>query len=282
MFSMDGLLVKTEKTWMECNDVRLYGEIYIPDTVPAPALLICHGMNAQGFHLLKIYTQLAKTACRNGFVSFVFDFRGVGKSTGKFDYGFGEQQDVKCALNYLASRPEVVLNKIFAVGHSLGGAVALYALQNETRVKGLVLWSTPKNHNYNVKKFIKRTRGKLGLYAFLILSQIDKVLNVSRWHKLEVYGISLRHKDVEEKLMKLNECEAASKLGNISLLIVVGEDDDIVGVDEAQAIFASAHEPKSLLIIKSANHVYKGKEEELIAKTIDWIKNMEHKASLFA
>jgi len=272
--------VKTETTWMECNDARLYGEIYIPDTVPAPALLICHGMNVQGFHLLKIYTQLAKTACKKGFVSFVFDFRGVGKSTGKFDYGFGEQQDVKCALNYLASRPEVVPNNIFVAGHSLGGAVSLYTLQNETRVKGLVLWSTPKNHNYNVKKFIKRTRGKLGLYTFLILSQIDKVFNISKWHKLEVYRINLRPKYVREKLMKLNECEAASKLGNIPLLIVIGEDDNIVGVDEAQEIFALAHEPKSLLIIESADHVYKGKEEELISKTIDWIKNMEYNASL--
>lgn len=267
-----GSNVKTETMWIDCNSAKLYGKLYIPDVVPAPGLLICHGLNARGFHLLKIYTQLAEKACKEGFVALVFDFRGSGKSGGRFDYGFGEQDDVKSALSFLASRPEVASNNIFVVGHSLGGAVSLYALQNETRAKGLVLWSTPKNHSYNVKKFIKNTRGKLGLCAFLILSYLDKILNVSRLFKLEVYGVNLRHKDVREKLMKLNECEAASKLSKIPLLVVIGGSDEIVGVDEAKEIYNSAHEPKHLLIIDSADHVYAGKEDELIAKTIEWIK----------
>ena len=266
--------MKTETTWIECDEAKLYGNLYIPNALPAPALLICHGMNAQGSHGLRLYSRLAETACKEGFVVLVFDFRGVGKSTGQFDYGIGEQQDVKCALNYLATRQEVAPNNIFVVGHSLGGAVSIYALQNETRVKGLVLWSTPKNHNYNVRKFIRRTRGKLGLYAFLILSRIDKFLDISRLLKLEVYGVKLRPRGVREKLMKLNECEAASKLHNIPLLVVIGEKDIIVGVDEAEEIYRSANEPKSLLIINGADHIYKGKEQELISKTVDWIKKI--------
>jgi alpha-beta hydrolase superfamily lysophospholipase len=187
----------------------------------------------------------------------------------------GERQDVKCALNYLASKPEVASNSIFVVGHSLGGAVSLYALRNETRVKGLVLWSTPKNHDYNVRKFIARTRGKLGLYTFVILSRIDKIFNVSRLFTLEVYGIRLRQRYVREKLMKINECEAASKLHGIPLLIIIGEKDIIVGVDEAQEIYKAANEPKTLQIIESADHIFKGKEQELIAKTLDWIKKLK-------
>jgi alpha/beta superfamily hydrolase len=265
--------MKTEEVWIDCGEVRLYGELYIPDVIPAPALLICHGMNAQGFHFLKIYTRLAETACKNGFVSLLFDFRGVGKSTGNFDYGFGEQQDVKCALNYLASRPEVLPNKVFVVGHSLGGAVSLYAVQNDARVRGLALWSTPKNHAYNVKKFITNAKGKSGFYLFLLFSWMDKIFDVSRLFKLEVYGIKLRPKYIREKLMKLNECEIVSKLDNLPLLIVIGDADAIVGVYEAREIFQSAREPKMLFIIGGADHIYNGKEEELIAKTMDWIKN---------
>ena len=268
------MTLKSETVWIECEDAKLYGKIYVPEAVPAPGLLICHGMNSQGFHLLKIYTQIAKAACRNGFVSFVFDFRGVGRSTGKFDYGYGEQKDVKCALGYLASRSDVVPNRIYIVGHSLGGAVSLYALENETRVKGLVLWSVPKNHDYNVRKFIRRTRGKLGLYSFLLLSQIDKFFNVSRLFSLKVYGINVRPRYVKEKLMNLNECEAVSNL-RIPLLIVVGDEDVIVSVDEAQEILASAHEPKDMQIIKGADHIYHGREDEVIRKTIEWIKKVE-------
>lgn len=267
--------MKTETTLIACENTRLYAEIYIPDAVPAPVLLICHGMDARGAQGLRIYNLLAEAACKEGFVALVFDFRGVGKSTGSFDYGIGEQQDVKCALNYLASRPEVASNSIFVVGHSLGGAVSLYALQEETQVKGLVLWSTPKNHDYNVRKFIARTRGKLGLYAFLILSRIDKIFDVSRLFTLEVYGIRLRQRYVREKLMSLNECEAASKLHDLPLLIVTGEKDIIVGVDEAQEIYRAANEPKTLEIIESADHIYKRKEEELIARTMDWIEKLK-------
>lgn len=264
--------MKTEQTWIQCENAKLYAELYIPESVPAPALLICHGMNVKGSQGLRIYARLAETACKQGFVCLVFDFRGVGQSSGTFDYGFGEQEDVKRALNYVTSRSEVLPNRIFIVGHSLGGAVSLYALQDETRVKGLALWSTPKNHNYNVKKFVKRTRGTLGLYTFLILSRIDKLFNIQKLFKLEVYGVKLRPRYVREKLMKLNECEAASKLHNIPVLIAIGEKDIIVGVDEAQEIYNAAQEPKTLLIIEGADHIYKGKEQELINRTVDWIK----------
>lgn len=266
--------MKIEETWIDCESARLYGEVYVPEVVPAPALLICHGMNARGFHLLKIYSQLARTACLSGFVTLLFDFRGVGRSTGQFDYGLKEQQDVKCALNYLASRQDVFNDKIYVVGHSLGGAVSLYALRNEKRVKGLVLWSVPKNHDYNVRKFIRNAKGGLGLREFLVLSKIDKLFNVSALFKLEVYGIRLRPRYVRDKLMKLNECEAVSKLYGLPLLVINGEHDNIVGVDEAREVYEAANEPKSLLVIESADHIYRRKEKELITGTIGWIENL--------
>jgi alpha/beta superfamily hydrolase len=258
---------------IQCSNVKLYGKMCIPKAVPAPAVLICHGMDARGFRGLKIYMQLAQEACKAGFVSLVFDFRGVGSSTEEFDYGFGEKEDVACALNYLASRKEVAPNSIFVVGHSLGGAVSLYALHDEKRVRGLALWSTPKNHNYNVKKFIRRTKGMLGLGVFRILSYIDRLVDISKLYKLQVYGIDLRPRYVREKLMKLDECDAASRLTNMPLLVVIGQSDVIVGVDEAEEIYRSANEPKTLLVIDSANHNYRGKEQQLISKTIEWIRS---------
>lgn len=270
--------MRFETVWIQSANAKLYGELRIPDAIPASAVLICHGMNARGSHGLRIYAQFAEEACKAGFVTLVFDFRGVGKSAGSFDYGVGEQEDVKSALDYLASRPEATPNSVFVAGHSLGGAVSLYALQKETRVKGLVLWSTPKDHNYNVRKFIKRTHGTLGLYRFLIVSRIDRIFNISGSRKLEVYGINLRPRYVREKLMRLNECDAASMLHSIPLLVVIGESDVVVGVDEAQEIYHCANEPKTLLIINSADHIYKGKENELIDKTIGWMKKLRDAA----
>ncbi len=264
--------MKDEILCIECRAARLYAEMYIPDENPSPAVLICHGMDTQGFHYLPMYRQLARKAREQGFLSLAFDFRGVGKSGGTLDYGFGERDDLRCVLNYLGSMREVVSDRIFVVGHSLGGAVSLYALQGEKSVKGLVLWSVPKDHNYNVKKFIARTRGRLGLYLFLLFSQIDRVFDVSKFFRLRVYGIDLRLKHGRGKLMKLNECQAISKLVGMPVLIVNGASDVIVGPDEAQEVFSSANEPKKLVLIQSADHVYKGKENELVSRTLEWIE----------
>jgi alpha/beta superfamily hydrolase len=277
MLSAGVLALRIEQTWIPCGTIRLHARIYIPDVVPAPVVLVCHGMNMRGSEGLRIYYMFAETACHEGFVCLVFDFRGTGHSEGSFDYGVGERKDVKSALDFLMSRPEAISDEVFVVGHSLGGAVSLYALRDETRAKGLVLWSTPKNHNYNVKKFIRHTRGTRGLYGFLVISWIDKVINTSLFFKLEVYGVNLRPKYVREKLMKIDECDAASKLHGLPLLVVVGRSDSIVGVDEAEEIYRSANEPKSLLIIESADHVYRGKEQELINRTIEWIKGLWQK-----
>jgi pimeloyl-ACP methyl ester carboxylesterase len=145
------------------------------------------------------------------------------------------------------------------VGHSLGGAVSLYALQDEKRVKGLVLWSVPKNHDYNVRKFIRNRRGKFRLQLFLAMAKIDSAWGIARLFRMEVYGIKLRPKYVKEKLMTLDECDAASRLRGIPLLVVNGRSDEIVGVDEAEEVYRSANEPKSLLIVESGDHVFRHK-----------------------
>jgi len=267
--------LKKETTILQCESVSLCCELRFPDTIPAPAMLICHGLNAQGFHALPVYNQLAEEACNRGFIAVLFDFRGVGKSTGRFDYGIGEQQDVRCMLDYVASRPEVLSDSIFIVGHSLGGAVSLYALQDEKRVRGLVLWAVPKNHDYNVRKFIARTKGRRGLWSFLILASVDRIFDVSRFYKFEVYGIDLRPKDVRKKLMTLDECRAISKLHSMPVLVVIGDSDKIVGEDEAREVFDSANEPKSLLKIESADHTFRGKESELVAATVEWMGKLK-------
>lgn len=267
-------MVRGEEVNFRCGGIKLHGELYVPKESFSPGLVICHGMSRYGFHATRLYYKLAQTACKNGFTSLLFDFRGCGKSEGEFDYGVGEQRDVMCAIDYLASREEVVSDEIFVVGHSLGGAVALYAVRGEPRVRGLVLWATPSNHSYNVKKFIVRTRGLLSYYLFLLASYLDALTGLPSFPHMKVYGIRLRPCHVRKKLMKLNECEAVSTMKNVPLLVVVGDEDRIVDVEEARQVYSSACEPKEFVIIRSANHVFEGKEDEIAEKTVAWLKGL--------
>lgn len=267
-----GQCLKVEKVGFDSNNARIQGELYISDIKPAPALVICHGFDGRGFRGHEIFRQLATKTCENGFVSLVFDFRGCGESGGQFDYGWGEQQDLKTAIDYLASRPEVIADSIFVLGHSFGGTIALYACQGDKRVKAITLWATARDQAYNVKKFSSLERGRAGYYTFTLLSHIDTVVNISRLFRFQAFGIPLRLRDVRRKLMKLNESEAVARFNNTPKLMLVGSSDRVVTVEETKMIYSAAKEPKELVIIESGNHVFQGKEDEAIEKTITWLR----------
>ena len=265
--------MKIEAVTFKCQGNELFGELYIPDETPAPGIIVCHGMNKYGFHAIELYRKFAEASSENGFVTLLFDFRGCGESAGKFGYGIAEQKDLKCALNYLSSRREVDIKKIFIVGHSLGGTIALHTVRNEEIVRGLVLWSTPANHAYNVRKFIVNNSGKLGYYLFLLVSYMDSLIDISKLFNMRVYGILLRPSYVRKMLMKLDECEVVSKL-RIPILIVAGDKDRIVGVEETRQVFSAANNPKKFVIINGANHIFERKENEVISETLNWLRTL--------
>ena len=65
-----------------------------------------------------------------------FNFRGVGRSTGRYDEGRGEADDVRAALDYLAARyPSVAL---CLAGFSFGAWVGLPVGCADLRVRQLV------------------------------------------------------------------------------------------------------------------------------------------------
>lgn len=268
----------------EASDgVRLQGLLHVPDRVPAPALIVCHGYDKRGFRGYALFEQMAKAACQSGFVSLVFDFRGCGHSGGAFGYGWDEQRDLEAAVGFLLSRSEAKSNDVFVVGHSLGGGVALYVADRDKRIKGVVLWAVPHDHAYNIRRFIIRSRGRLSWYLFLLVSYVDAVFPVNRLWSLRVWGFRLRPSDVRRRLMRLREVDVLKRLGQMSILIVNGSHDVFSGLEEARWNFEAAVGPKELVVIDSlisapngmeeaiANHVFQGREDEVIGKTLAWL-----------
>ncbi len=69
-----------------------------------------------------------------------FNFRGVGKSQGRYDNGVGEQKDLLAALSFLA---ESGIQHIDLAGYSFGAWVSAHAIGNEASVKNMVMISPP-------------------------------------------------------------------------------------------------------------------------------------------
>jgi uncharacterized protein len=84
----------------------------------------------------KAVFRTAQALSEAGFHAVRFNFRGVGTSTGSFEEGIGEQEDVRAALDWLEDRyPDLPL---LVGGFSFGSFVGLRVGAEDDRVKGLL------------------------------------------------------------------------------------------------------------------------------------------------
>jgi alpha/beta superfamily hydrolase len=68
----------------------------------APGIVICHPHPLRGGDMLNnVVRALAEAFAAVGFATLRFNFRGVGRSTGQYGEGIGEQEDAKAALAWL-------------------------------------------------------------------------------------------------------------------------------------------------------------------------------------
>ena len=125
-----------------CGDIQLEGIWHLPESEPSPVVIVCHPHPLYGGDMFNnVVTAVCQALSQHSVAAFRFNFRGVGNSGGTFGGGITEQDDVKAALAFVGSTPEVDSKRIGLVGYSFGASVALpVAVQNE-RVNLLALVS---------------------------------------------------------------------------------------------------------------------------------------------
>jgi hypothetical protein len=80
---------------------------------------------------------------QESFVSFRFNFRGVGGSQGEFDQGIGEQADVEAAISFVGKLEDVDQQRIGLAGYSAGAGFGLPVGSDDARIKALSAVSPP-------------------------------------------------------------------------------------------------------------------------------------------
>jgi fermentation-respiration switch protein FrsA (DUF1100 family) len=149
-----------------------------------------------------------------GFDVLLFDYRGYGHSSGTP----GEQgtyRDARAALACLLRQPDVDASRVLYLGESLGGAVALE----------LALAHPPA--------------------GLVLLSAFTSVRDMARVH----YGLlpAPLVPDAYPSLSLIATLRAP-------LLVLHGDDDAIVPVEQGRALFEAAPEPKRLRIVPGVGH----------------------------
>jgi hypothetical protein len=120
---------------------HLEARLYHPrDAVRAIVLCHPHPQYGGSMHDTVVET-LDDVARRHGFATLRFNFRGVGESTGHFDSGAGEVDDLLAALAWMRDR--VGAMPVWLAGFSFGSNVVWRAIERAGDVAGVLLVAPP-------------------------------------------------------------------------------------------------------------------------------------------
>lgn len=135
--------MKQERISFPCGRLKLEGLFFRPaPAATLPAVVICHPHPLYGGTMQNNVTfALAAALVKENICALLFNFRGVGGSTGSFGGGTGEQEDVRAALDYLQTMKDVDQSRLGLAGYSFGGGVVLPVACSDRRVAAFALIS---------------------------------------------------------------------------------------------------------------------------------------------
>jgi pimeloyl-ACP methyl ester carboxylesterase len=206
-----------ESVWFNSADgTRLNGFFFESEAKPETATIIFfHG---NGGNITSV-SWLGQRFAKHGFNVLLFDYRGYGASDGVAGDESGLYADGDAAVAFVVNQKKARPDQIVLYGHSLGTAIVADVA----------------------------SRGHFG--AVVLESGFSSASSVAtsalpwlpRW--LHFLG--------------KNRFESARKLRRVKspILIAHGDPDRTISSSEAQILFASANDPRRLLIVPGAGHV---------------------------
>ncbi|MGL1901666.1 MAG: alpha/beta hydrolase [Fibrobacterales bacterium] len=275
----------------------LKGTLYTPNDVnpesPLPLILLCHGFAGVKELLLPNF---AERFAKNGFAAVTFDYRGFGESEGTRSRIIPQEQisDIRNALTYLETRPEINEKRMGVWGTSLGGAHSLVAAATDTRIKSVAVQIT----------FGDGMRNNTGHMDAPAIEKLNASLNKA-WNaevtKNKVMGLPLKRvlsdeqskqfyvdyaEDFPEALgvkvpftttRYINEYSPESYFSTLTApTLVIGATNDIVNKpSESEEIFNKLQVDEKKLIMQDATHydIYVGNNFESVSTAqLEWFQ----------
>ncbi len=122
---------------------RLEGRYYPSSRPNAPVALLLHPHPQHGGTMNnKIVYSLYQIFTKHGFSSLRFNFRGVGRSQGRFNNGQGELSDAASALDWMQSQ-NPTMSSCWIAGFSFGAWVAMQLMMRRPEIQGFISIAPP-------------------------------------------------------------------------------------------------------------------------------------------
>jgi uncharacterized protein len=153
-----------------------------------------------------------------GFSVLLIDYRGFGRSKGRFPNEKRIYEDAATAWNYLVQQ-NIAPSQIYIYGHSLGGAVAIDLAVKHPQAAGLIVESS--------------------------FTSIQRVVVAQKLFKF-----------FPVKLLLTQKFESILKVPHLKMpvLFIHGIDDSTIPAFMSKELYAVAPRPKELILVPGANH----------------------------
>jgi alpha/beta superfamily hydrolase len=120
-----------------CDGIQLQAHLREPEGYTRGSVVLCHPHPVYGGTMdNKVIFRVSKTIAQAGFAALRFNFRGAGKSSGMYDHGLGEKDDVAAAIDWVWKRYPG--KPIAVLGYSFGAWVGLQVGCRDSRVNAVV------------------------------------------------------------------------------------------------------------------------------------------------
>ncbi|NEP52987.1 MAG: alpha/beta hydrolase [Moorea sp. SIO3C2] len=208
-----------EEVWLPISNKGKVDKIHswwIPSDSPdSKVMLYLHG-NACN---IGAYLEIAQRLHQVGLSLLLIDYRGYGRSEGKFPRESQLYQDAQVAWDYLVQQRGINPQDIFVYGYSLGGAIGIDLAVRNREMAGLIL-----EGSFTSMRDMADYEGK---YGFLPIN-----------------------------LLLTQRFDSIGKIKSIQtpIFLIHAIDDTTVPVSMSQVLFDAATVPKQLWLVPDAGH----------------------------
>jgi pimeloyl-ACP methyl ester carboxylesterase len=257
----------------------LDGDLYLPDDAAPgaglPAVISCSGY--QG--LKDIHpARFARSLVPHGYACLAFDYRGFGASEGERGRLTPQDwaEDVRAAVSFMETVPEVDPERIGLIGWGLGGGVVVAEAAEDDRVRAVACLngiadgerSTRLMHDdASWESLVTRiaedrrqaaTTGRSEITSPWDIVRLDLDNATDGYVAEELYkapgfgsGVTLQS---AEQLLRFRPEEVVDRISPRPLLVIHGDRNGLHKPEEAQRLHDRAREPKQLVLLEGAGH----------------------------
>ena len=244
---------------LNSGGIFLRGVVVVPASEPGwPLAVLCHGIPsgapAQGE---PGYEALARRFVENGSAACYFNFRGTGLSEGNFTLA-GWVSDLEALLKSVQEAQGAFAgcdpSRTALVGFSGGGAVSIICAARGLKLAGLAALSSPSDFS--------RMLLREGMGSFIAHARAIGIIRDPAFPPSE--------EGYYREMLASTPVKVVNGVAPTPLLIVHGDQDDVVPVDEAYRLYEAAAEPKELFIVKGGGHKIR-LNPEAMDKAVAWL-----------